>query len=165
MSAIVVSPLPGAGLLHRFLVFLRAVFSRRVLLRLAGIPTVILEGRVIAVRAVPLGVAPELVPAIIRCGRSFGAWNIDEALYDDFVKVLALGLRCPPAAIERLTSPLWSLVPVIELIAQVNGLPTVEAGRADLGKLLATLMNSTGTDSSRGLSATPAGPGSTSNNV
>lgn len=132
--------------------------------RLAGVPTVILEGRVIALRPVPLGIARRLVPAIIRCARSFSVWEINEALYDDFVIVLSLGLRLPARVIEQLDVPLWQLAPVIEHIGVVNGLPKVEAGGADLGKL-AALMTSTGTNSSPTSSAPPAGPGSMSSNA
>lgn len=139
----------------------RGLLSRRLLLRLVGVDTVVLEGRVHTLRAVPLGVARELVPAIIRCSRRFAAWEIDEGLYDDLVKVLALGLGTSPREIERLTIPLWDLAPVIERIARVNGLPVLEAG-ADLGKLLAALMSSTGTNSTPSSSAPPVGPGITS---
>ncbi len=164
MTALVVSPLPGVGLPRRVLAWGRGLFSRRALLRLAGIPVVQIEGRVIALRPVPLGIARDMVPALIRCARSFSAWEIDEALYNDFVTVLSLGLRLPKHAVESFAVPLWQLAPVVEQLAQVNGLPTMEAGRADLGKLLAA-MTSTGTVSSPGLSATPAGPGSTSSNA
>lgn len=164
MAALVISPLPGAGLLRRVVAFLRKLLSNRLFLKLAGIPTVVLEGRVIAVRAVPLGVARNLVPAILRCARSFSVMEINEALYDDFVVVLSLGLRLPASVIENLSIPLWQLAPVIERIAQVNGMPTVEAGRADLGKILAA-MQSTGMDLSPGLPPTPVGHGSTSSNA
>lgn len=140
---------------------MRGLLSRRLLLRLVGIDTVVLEGRVHILRAVPLGIARELVPAILRCSRRFAALEIDEALYDDFVTVLALGLGAPPQQIERLTIPLWQLGPVIEGIARVNGLPKVESG-ADLGKLLAALTQSTGTSFTPSSSASPAGPGITS---
>lgn len=162
--ALTVAPLPGAGLHRRILAGLRRLLSRRLLLRLAGIPCVQIEGRVVALRPVPLGVARDMVPALIRCARSFSAWEIDERLYDDFVVVLSLGLRLPRPAVEAITVPLWQLAPVVERIAQVNGLPTVEAGGADLGKLLAA-MTSTGTGSSPASSAPPAGPGNTSSNA
>lgn len=165
MTALRLAPHPGAALGVRLAAVLRGLLSRRLLLRLAGVPHVMLEGRVRVVRAVPLGVARELVPALIRCARRFAAWQIDEVLYDDLVRVLALGLRMPPAAVERLTVPLWELAPVVELIATVNGLPRVEAGGSDLGKLLATLTSSTGTSSTPSSSAPPAGPGSTSTNA
>lgn len=155
----------GAGFLPRLVARLRRLLARRLLLKLAGVETVMLEGRVIALRPVPLGVARYMIPALIRCTRSFSSWDISEALYADFVTVLALGLRLPPATVENLRTPLWELAPLIERIAHTNGLPTMEAGRADLGKILATLMNSTGPDSSRGSPATPAGPGTTSSNA
>lgn len=161
MTALVLSPLPGAGFRVKLTAMVRGLLSRRLLLRLIGVDTVVLEGRVHTLRAVPLGVARELVPAIIRCSRRFAAWEIDEGLYDDLVKVLALGLGTTPREIERLTIPLWDLAPVIERIARVNGLPVLEAG-ADLGKLLAALMSSTGTNSTPSSSAPPVGPGITS---
>lgn len=164
-GSLVINPPPGAGFAPRLVATVRRLASRRLLLRLAGVETILLEGHVCAVRAVPLGLARTLVPALLRCARRFASWNIDETLYDDFVIVLSLGLGLPAKAIEHLTVPLWELAPIIERIAAANGLPTVEAGRADLGKLLATLLNSTGTSSSRGSAATPAGPGSTSNNA
>lgn len=163
MSAVLaISPLPGAGRLVRLAAGLRGLVSRRALLRLAGVETVMLEGRVYAVRAVPLGVARVMVPALIRCSRRFAEWQIDETLYDDLVKVLSLGLGAEVAAIERLTVPLWNLAPVVERIARVNALPMMEAGGSDLGKLVALLTSSTGTSSMPSLSAAPAGPGSTS---
>ncbi|MBA3034813.1 MAG: hypothetical protein KKF85_03380 [Gammaproteobacteria bacterium] len=162
MAALVIGPLPGAGYGVRLAARLRGLLSRRLLLRLAGIDTVMLEGRVYAVRAVPLGVARCLIPALIRSSRRFAAWQIDEALYDDLVQVLALGLGATPAAIERLAVPLWELGPVVEAIARVNGLPQMEAGGADLGKLLALMTKSTGTNSTPSSSAPPDGPGSTS---
>ena len=164
MAALILTPLPGVGLPRRVFAWVRGLLSRRLLLRLAGVPVVQIEGRVIAVRPVPLGVAREMVPALLRCARSFSAWEIDEALYEDFIVVLSRGLRVPRPVVESWTVPLWQLAPVIERIAQINGLPTVEAGRADLGKLLATML-STGTGSSPGSSAAPAGPGSTSSNA
>jgi len=163
--ALAIQPLPGAGLLHRLGARCQSLLSRRLLLRLAGIPTVSLEGRVYAVRAVPLGIARELVPALLRCSRRFAEWQIDEGLYDDFLKVLALGLNASPKVIDRLTVPLWDLAPVVEQIALVNGLPMLEAGRSDLGKLLAAMMPSTGTPWSPGSSPVPAGPGGTSSNA
>lgn len=164
MAALVVSPLPGAGLTVRLAARVRGLLSRRLLLRLIGVESVMLQGRVHVLRAVPLGVARELVPAIIRCSRKFAAWDIDEALYDDLVKVLSLGLRTTPREIERLAVPLWELAPVIERIARVNGMPVLEAG-ADMGKILAALMTSTGTSSTPSSSAPPAGPGNTSINT
>jgi hypothetical protein len=164
MDSIILSPVPGAGIPRRVLACLRGLFSRRALLRLVGVPVVQIEGRVIAVRPVPLGVAREMVPALLRCARSFSAWDINESLYDDFVVVLSVGLRQSRQTVESWTVPLWQLAPVVERIAQVNGLPTVEAGRADLGKFVATML-STGMDSSPGSSAVPDGPGITSNNA
>jgi hypothetical protein len=160
-AAIVIRPLSGAGYLPRLAAFVRGLVSRRLLLRLVGVDTVVLAGRVLPVRAVPLGVARELVPAIVRCSKAFAAWEFSEALYDDIVKVLALGLRVPQAHIEGLTVSLFDLAPVVERIARVNGLPVLEAGSSDMGKLVA-LMTQTGTSSTPGSSAPPAGPGNTS---
>lgn len=143
---------------------MRGMLSRRILLRLIGVESVTLQGRVHVLRAVPLGVARELVPAIIRCSRKFSAWEIDEALYDDLVKVLALGLRTTPREIERLTVPLWDLAPIIERIARINGMPVLEAG-TDMGKLVAALMTSTGMNSMPSSSAPPVGAGTTSTNT
>lgn len=165
MATLVLSPLAGAGVRVRLLAWLRSWLSRRLLLRLIGIETVVLQGRVLAVRPVPLGVARNLVPAIVRCSRRFAAWEFDEPLYDDLVQVLSLGLGVPPRDIERLTIPLWELTPVIERIARVNAMPVLEAGGADLGKLLAALTGSTGTSTSPGSSAPPAGAGSTSSST
>lgn len=165
MAAIVIHPLAGTGYLVRLAAFVRGLVSRRVLLRLAGVDTVVLAGRVHAVRPVPLGVARELVPAIVRCSRAFAAWEFSEALYDDMVKVLALGLNVPQARIEALTVSLFDLAPVVDRIARVNGLPVLEAGSPDLGKLLEALTSSTGTSSMPGSSAPPAGPGTTSTNA
>lgn len=160
-AAVVVRPLPGAGYLPRLAAFARGLLSRRLLLRLAGVDTVVLAGRVLPVRAVPLGVARELVPAIVRCSKAFASWEFSEALYDDIVKVLALGLNVPVHQIESLTVSLFDLAPVVERIARVNGLPVLEAGSTDMGKLLA-LMTQTGTNSMPGSSAPPDGPGTTS---
>ena len=159
MAALVIPPLAGAGRLARIAAVVRGLISRRALLRLAGVEVVVLAGRVYPVRAVPLGVARDLVPAIVRCSRAFAAGDIGEALYDDIVKVLSLGLHCPRARIEALPVSLLDLAPVVERIARVNGLPVVEAGRPELGKLLAA-MQQTGTNSTPGSSAPPAGPGS-----
>jgi hypothetical protein len=164
MAALVIAPLPGAGLGACLRASVRGWFSRRLLLRLVGIETVVLEGRAWVVRPVPLGIARELVPAIVRCSQKFAAHTVDEPLIDDLIRVVALGLRAPPAQIERLRVGLWDLVPVIERIARVNGLAVVEAGGADMGKLLAALTNSTGTSSTVGSSARPAGHGITSTN-
>lgn len=164
MSTLVVSPLPGVGIGRRLWCALRGLVSRRVLLTLSGVRSVQLEGQVIAVRPVPLGVARDMVPALLRCAKSIAVWEIDEKLYDDFVVTLSLGLGVPAKRIERLQVPLWQLAPVVELIARVNGFPEVEAGRADPGKLMA-MMTSTGTPSSPPFAPTPAGPGSTSNDA
>jgi hypothetical protein len=160
MSALVISPLAGAGRFTRLAAVVRGLVSRRALLRLAGVETVVLAGRVYAVRAVPLGVARDLVPAIVRCSRAFAAWEIGEPLFDDLIQVLALGLNVPSARIESLPVSLLDLAPVVERIARVNGLPVVEAGRPDMGKLLAALTQ-TGMNSMPGSSAPPAGRGST----
>lgn len=165
MTALVVSPLPGAGLRVRLVAWVRRLLSRRALLRLAGVKSVMLEGRVYVLRAVPLGVARDLVPAIMRCSQRFAAGQIDEDLYDDLVRVLALGLRAEACEIERLTIPLWYLAPVIDGIAAVNGLPVMEAGAAG-GKFQAATtpspMPSIGTNSTPASPAAPDGPGTTS---
>lgn len=158
-AAIVVPVLPGAGVLPRLAALVRSVLSRRVLLSLAGIDTVVLAGHVYAVRAVPLGVARELVPAIVRCSQAFVRFDLTDELYADIVKALSLGLGVPAREIESHAVSLWDLAPVLDLIARVNGLQTTEVGGADLGKLLAAL---TGTSSTPGSSAPPAGPGSIS---
>lgn len=67
MGAVVLSPLPAAGYGTRAAAWLRQRFSRRLALRLLGVPYVVLEGRVYPVRAVPFGVARQLVPALLRC--------------------------------------------------------------------------------------------------
>lgn len=155
---VVIRALAGSGHFVRILAWLRGLVTRRLLLRLMGAETVVIQGRVRAVRAVPLGVARDLVPAMVRCSRRFDEWTIDEALYDDLVKVLSLGLRVPSRDIESLNVSLWDLAPVIETIARVNGMPVQEAGSADMGKPIA--LTRTGTNSTPGLSAQPAGPGS-----
>lgn len=165
MSAVVIRPLPGSGHFVRLAASIRGLLSRRMLLALAGVDTVVLAGRVYAVRARPLGVDRDLVPAIVRCSKAFVAWDISEALYDDIVKVLALGLNVPTARIEALPVSLFDLAPVVDRIARVNGLPVLEAGSPDLGKLLEALTSSTGTSFMPGSSAPPAGPGTTSTNA
>lgn len=160
-AAVVIRPLSGAGYLPRLSAFVRGWFSRRVLLRLAGIDTVLLAGRALPVRAVPLGVARELVPAIVRCSQAFAKWEFSEALYDDIIKVLALGLSVPIRVVESLPVSLFDLAPVVERIARVNGLPVLEAGSPDMGKLLAALTQ-TGTNSTPGSSPPQDGHGSTS---
>lgn len=165
MTAIVIRPLSGSGYLVRLAAFVRGLVSRRLLLQLAGVDTVLLAGRAHAVRPVPLGIARELVPAIVRCSKAFAAWEFSESLYDDMVKVLALGLNVPQARIEALTVSLFDLAPVVERIARVNGLPVLEAGGSDMGKLMAALTTQTGTNSTPGSSVPPAGPGSTSTNA
>lgn len=162
MSALVIRPLPGAGRILRLAAWLRGLVSRRAILRLAGLDVVVLQGRVLPVRAVPLGVARALVPAIVRCSQAMAAWRMDETLYDDLVQVLALGLGIPQADVEQLTVSLWDLAPVVERIAVANGLPVMEAGRPEMGKLMAAL---TGTTFMPPSSAPPAGPGSMSINA
>ncbi len=159
MTALVISPLPGAGYLVRLRAFVRGLFSRRMLLRLAGVPSVLLAGKVYAVRPVPLGRAREMVPAIVRCGKAFAAWEFSEALYDDVIKVLALGLGVPEKQVESLRVSLFQLAPVIDLIAKTNGLLVLEAGSPDMGKLVEALKR-TGANSMPGSSAPQAGPGS-----
>lgn len=161
MPALVIHPLPGAGYLIRLWAFLRGLFSRRVLLRLAGVPSVVLCGRAYAVRPVPLCQARELVPALVRCGKSFAAWDFNEALFDDVVKVLSLGLGAPQKQIESLPVSLFAIAPVVDLIAKTNGLLVLEAGSQDMGKLVEALTR-IGTNSTLPSSALPAGPGSTS---
>lgn len=156
MASIVLSPLPGSGRLTRLAAWARRLASRRVLLRLAGVDSVVLQGRVYAVRPVPLGVARDLVPAMVRCSRRFAEWDIDEALYDDMVRVLSLGLRAKQTDVESLSIALWDLAPVIESIARANGMPLLESG-ADAGKWMGAL--STGTNSTPGSSAAQDGPG------
>lgn len=154
--------LPGTGIASRAAVLLRRMFSRRSLLRLSGVTVVVLAGRAYSVRPVPLCVARNLVPAVVRASKAFAAWEFNEALFDDIVQVLALGLGASQKQIEALPVSLFELAPVIEAIAKINGLPVVEAGRADLGKLLAAM--SIGTNSTPESSAPPAGPGTPSTN-
>lgn len=161
MAAIVIYPLRAAGFYKRISAHWRGLISRRWLLRLAGIQSVVLEGRVYAVRAVPLKVARDLVPAMIRCSRRFVGAEINENLYDDMVTVLALGLGTTPSAIERLTVPLWGLAPVLDAIAAANGIPVLEAG-ANPGKPSPATKTSTGMNSTPTSSAPPDGPGITS---
>lgn len=161
MAALVVKPLAGARLGAHLLAWVRAWLSARVLWRLVGVEVVVLQGRVCVLRAVPLGVARQLVPGLIRCGQAFAKSDLSDALYDDLVLVLALGLGLEKRAVEALTVSLWDLVPVLDRIARVNGLQVMEAGRADLGKLLEAVSR-IGTNSMPGSSAPPAGPGSTS---
>jgi hypothetical protein len=161
MTTVIVRPLPGAPLLVRVAAWIRGLFLRRFVLRLVGIDCVVLEGRVYAVRAAPMMVVRELVPALLRCSERFRAVQITEELYDDFITALALGLGVKRRTVEQLHVPLWHLGAVIELIARVNGMPVVETGR-DPGKFLAALMQSTGTGSTPTSSAPPAGPGTTS---
>lgn len=162
MSTLVVVPvLPGAGVWPRLVAFVRSVFSRRVLLALVGIDTVVIAGHVYAVRARPLGVDRELVPALVRCSQAFIRFEITDELYADIVKALSLGLGVSPREIERHAVSLWDLAPVLDLIARVNGLQTTEAGSADLGKILEALVQ-TGMSSMPGSSAPPAGLGNTS---
>lgn len=162
---VVIYPLAGAGLFVRTRAVISGLLSRRLLLRLVGVETVVLEGRALAVRQVPLGIARQLVPALLRCSRRFAAWEIDGEVYDDMVTVLSLGLNVRRQDIERLTVSLWDLSPVVEKIAIANGMPMAEAGRADLGKTLAALMTSTGTKHTPGSSVPPDGRGTTSTNA
>lgn len=161
MPAVTVPPMDGAGRLVRLLAWVRGLVSRRVLYRLAGVDVVVLAGHVCQVRAVPLGVARNMVPALVRASQAFAAWRIDEALYDDLVIVLATGLGLDTRTVERLPVALWELGPVIEALAQANGLPTVEAGRAAQGKPMNPW---TGMPSTPSSSPPPAGHGTTSTN-
>lgn len=156
---LVVHPLPSAGLLIRFTSFLRSMISLRVFFRLAGHEVVVLQGRVLPVRPVPLNVAREMMPAIVRCSEAFVTWNVSEELFDDLIKVLSLGLGVKPRYIESLTVSFWDLARVLDVIARVNGLQVVEAGKTDLGKLM---VEWSGMNSMPGSSAQPDGPGSTS---
>lgn len=159
MPALVIHPLAGAGHFVRLAAFLRRLIpGRRLLLGLVGTETVVIAGCAYAVRPVPLGVARELVPAIVRCSRAFVRFEVTDEMYTDLIKALSLGLGVPAREIERHAVSLWDLAPVIDLIARVNGLQVMEAG--DVGKLLA-LMTQTGTSSTPGSSAPPAGPGNT----
>lgn len=160
MSAVVV-PLLRSGVFASLVAFVRSVFSRRLLLKFAGIDTVVLAGRVYAVRAVPLGVARDLMPAIVRCSQAFVRFDITDELYADLVRTLSLGLGVPAKEIEASAVSLWDLAPVIDLIARVNGFQATEAGQTDMGKLLEALTQ-TGTNSTPGSSAPPDGPGSIS---
>lgn len=159
--SLVISPLPGAGLGARAMAWLRGMQVKRLVRRLAGLDTVVLQGRVFALHARPLGICKQLVPALLSCSRRFTAWELTEALYDDLVRVLSLGLDTAPETIESLSIPPWELTEVIGQIARINGLPVLEAGRADLGELL-TALTSTGTNTSPTSSAPAAGPGPTS---
>lgn len=164
MSTLVIAPLPGVGFARRLWCLLRGLVSRRALFALVGVPCVQIEGQAFAVRPVPLGVARDMVPALIRCAQSIAALELDEKLYDDFVVTMSLGLGVSKKRIEKMQVSFWQLAPAVELIARVNGFQATEAGRADPGKLMAA-MTSTGTPSSPASSPTPAGPGSTSSNA
>lgn len=163
MATLMLSPLPGAGLWARVRAWVRGLFSRRLLLRLMGLDAVVLEGRTYAVRAVPLGVARDLVPALLRCSTAVLEDKFNEALFDDIIKALSLGLGESPRAIESLSISLWATMQVLDRIARVNGLQT-EADKFDPGKLLAAMARSTGTGSTPSSSPPPAGRGTTSTN-
>lgn len=162
MAPIIIRPLPGAGFGVRLVAWLRGLSVRRVLRRITGAETVVLQGRVCLVRARPLGVCRDLVPALVRCSRSFAGWQVDEALYEDLVTVIALGLDVPREYVERLSVPLWELTPVVDRIARVNGLLAMEAGSAAMGELLRAMTILTGTNTAPSSSAPPAGAGHTS---
>lgn len=157
--AMVIKPLPGAGFATRAAAWVRGWRVRRLLQRLSGIETVVLQGRVCPVRARPLGVCRELVPALIRCSQRFSAMTLDEALYADLVKALSLGLNVPRADIEGMTVSLFELMPVVVKIAEVNGLPMMEAGGSGTGEFLQALTTLTGTATAPSSSAPPDGRG------
>lgn len=169
MTATIVKVLPAARIGAKLIARLRALQSCRRLhslcARTIGAEVVVLAGRVHRVHAVPLSVARELVPAIVRCSQRFSAFEVDESLFDDLIKVLSLGLGVSPGAIERLSVSLWEVAPVIGAIAKANGLPMVEAGSADMGKFLAAMA---ATETSIGMPSMPpssaglAGAGTTS---
>lgn len=159
MATLTIHPLPRAGLGVRLLAWCRGWVSRRHLWRLAGYDVVVLAGRAYPVRAVPLGVARDLVPALVRCSQAFVALDIAEPLYDDLVKALALGLGVPVRDIEAIPASLWELAIALDIIARANGLQPAEAGQTALGK---PRPPSTGTTSTPGSSTQQAGHGSTS---
>jgi hypothetical protein len=164
MTTVIVRPLPGAPLLVRIAAWLRGLFAIRFMMRLVGVECVVLEGRVYALRARPLRVMRELMPAIVRSSQRFASLQIDEALFDDIIKVVALGLNVQMRTVERLSVPLWDLALVVDRIARVNGLQ-VSDDYADMGKVAAALMASIGTASMPTSSAPPDGPGITSTNT
>lgn len=167
MAAINIAPLRGAGYVARIGAFLRlSLCLRRGMLRGLGYESVVLEGRVYRVRAVPLGKARYLVPALIRCAQGFVESRFDdESLYDDLINVLALGLGVPSTKVEAMDIPIWDLAPVIDCIARVNGLAAnEEAGKSDPGKFKFSrlLMVFTGTSFTQRSFHRPVGPGTTS---
>lgn len=161
MTALVINPLPAAGNGVRFWAALRGFIARRLVPRLRGVELAHIQGRAIPLQARPLGVARELIPAILRCSEALLAGRIDDAFYGDLVLALALGLNLPPRVIESWAVSLWDLARLLDAIARVNGLQAAEGGD-DLGKFLAVL---NGTNSTPPSSPPPAGAGSTSTNA
>lgn len=161
MAAIVINPLPAAGNGVRLWAALRGFIARRLWPRLRGVEMAYIQGRAIPLQARPLGVARELIPAILRCSEALLAGRIDDAFYSDLVQALALGLNLPPRVIESFAVSLWDLAKLLDVIARVNGLQAAE-GSADLGKFQAVL---NGTNSIPPSSPPPAGAGSTSTNA
>lgn len=161
MSSVVIHPLPRAGIPARVMAWVRGISVPRLVNRLLGFDTVVLEGRVFAVRAQPIKVCRTMIPALLRCSKRFASFDFDESMSDDLVIVLSQGLSTKPAVIEQLSIPLWSLTPVIEKIAIANGLPLAEAGRSNPGEIM-TALALIGTNSASLSSAQPAGPQPTS---
>lgn len=161
MSALVIQALPGAGLWVRLSSAVRGLVSR-LAPRISGVERIVIQGRALPLKAQPLGVARELIPAIIRCSEGLVAARIDDAFYADLVLVLAIGLALPPKTVEGFSISLWDCMRVLDAIARVNGLQAAEGSGEDLGKLLAVL---SGTNSTPRSSPPLAGAGSTSTNA
>jgi len=161
MASIVIRPLPGAGYLTRSLAWWRGLRVGRVLAALTGIDTVVLQGRVLPVKAQPLKVCRSLVPAIIRCSKRMSQLDIDEPLYEDLILVLSLGLAIPQKKIEQMRISAFEIGQVIKVIARANGMPIAEAGGPELGEMAQALMRLTGTSSTPGSSVPPGGHGTT----
>lgn len=124
-APVVIAPSVGAGWPVRVAARVRRLFSRRVLLRLAGVPTVVLQGHVYAVRAVPLGVARDMVPALLRCSRILGEQHRSIELSEDFIVVLLHGLRVNQSEFKSFKLSIDEQRHVLDEIAWVNGIPVI----------------------------------------
>lgn len=145
--------------LQRLPALLWGLFYLPLRLKNAGADQVILYGRPHTVLPRPLGVARQLVPLLLRCSQRFAEGEVTEALYDDLILILSLGLGVKARYVESFPISISDLARIYELIARVNGLSR-EEGTALGG--VAALAILTGMSSMPGSSAPPAGPGTTS---
>lgn len=122
----------------------------------------------IPVPPIPLGRVRKLPVVCNRIYKAFALGIMDDAVSDDIVLVISLGIGKPVAEIDEMPATFEQLQQAVEVITEVAGLQRKDAGKAvSEGEALppAEIPTAGGMTSTPTSSLAPDGPGTTSTSV